>query len=237
MRKSFGFTLIELLVAMIIFAGIMTLIVTYLGASNESTRRTQVRSEVQDRVRTVMQLVSQDLQLAGSSRLLNANSTTVAQSVANWLPCGSSQRCVSLVGTDTGATNKDTVRVRYVTSLAADPANACRIVEYTYDGNTVRRGDDAGCTSYTTSPAPSPIADNILALNITYLCSDSSSNANPANCPAGSYPRTAQITVMGTSASTIPGYVDPGSYSVACPAGRICYELRQEVLMPSMKDN
>ncbi len=223
-----GFTLVELLVAMGILAGILTLVAVYFGDQRDLTRRTQSRSEVQDRVRMVMQMVTQDLQMVGSRGFLdtNGNLVTTVSSGCSGVNC--------LTSTNAGV--QDGFAVQYVTNLRSDSAQACRVVQYAFSGNTLQRSDvPCGTTASLVDLAP-----DILAMDIQYQCSNNTT-ADTASCPAGSYPRSARVTVIGQSATTISNiasssYTTVSGSAVNCPAGRICLALTQEILMPNLKN-
>ncbi|WP_279165308.1 PilW family protein [Thermus scotoductus] len=229
MRK--GLTLVEVLVAMGLLVVLLGVAVRYFASTAELSRETQAKSELQDRVRMVMQVVSGDLQMAGA-RYWNSGT----QNRAFVLPAGK-----VLTGTNGGA--KDTLGLYYVTSLRAQ-GQACRRVAYGFQGDTLRRSDvNATPTSGSDCTEPptafQPLADGILALDIRYLCSDGTQKDTP-DCGTGAYPRSTLVEVVGYSLTPVrsPGPATLTTVSgeqVSCPQGRACYALRQEVLMPNLK--
>ncbi|WP_243029311.1 prepilin-type N-terminal cleavage/methylation domain-containing protein [Thermus altitudinis] len=230
MRQK-GFTLVEALVALAILVVLLGLAVRYFTNNAELARETQARSELQDRVRMVMQVVSGDLQMAGAS-YWNRN----AQNIGFTLPSGH-----ILEGTDGG--HKDSLKISYVTSLR-DLSQACRRVEYAFQDDTLLRSDvnatpSNGRDCQTPAPSFQPLADGILALDIRYLCSNGLSNDTP-DCGPDAYPRSAVVEVVGYSLSPMKS-AGPQSITtvsgetVTCLAGRGCYALRQEVLLPNLK--
>lgn len=233
MRRR-GFTLVELLIAMGILAGILTLVAVYFGDQRDLTQRTQSRSEVQDRVRMVMQMVTQDLQMVGSRGFLDSSGnliTTVSSGC-------SGVNCI----TSSNAGVQDGFRAQYVTTLRRDlaqqpdPTQACRAVRYAFSGNTLQRSD-VPCGS---ADSLVDLAPHILALDIQYQCSNNTTS-DTESCPSGSYPRSARVTVIGQSASTVANisassYTTASGSTVGCPAGRICLALTQEILMPNLKN-
>lgn len=82
MRK--GFTLVELLIAAAILVTVLAVALRYFVATAEAGRLTQAKSELQDRVRMVMQVVSGDLQLAGA-KYWTQGSTSVGFTLVNVL--------------------------------------------------------------------------------------------------------------------------------------------------------
>ncbi|GIW25588.1 PilW family protein [Meiothermus sp.] len=226
MRRR-GFTLVELLIAMGILAGILTLVAVYFGGQRDLTQRTQSRSEVQDRVRMVMQMVAQDLQMVGSRGFLDSsgNLITTVSSGCSGVNCLSS----------TNAGVQDGLAVQYVTTLRGSN-QACRAVRYAFSGNTLQRSD-VPCGS---AASLVDLAPNILAMDIQYQCSDNTTS-DTASCPQGSYPRSARVTVIGESMSIVANipassHTTASGSTVNCPAGRICLALTQEVLMPNLKN-
>ncbi|UZX14347.1 prepilin-type N-terminal cleavage/methylation domain-containing protein [Thermus sp. PS18] len=229
--KGRGFSLVEVLLAMALLVVIFGLAVRYFTHSSELARETQIRSELQDRVRMVMQVVSGDLQMAGA-RYWNSGDQNKGFS----LPTGKVLR-----GNNDGA--KDSLSLYYVTSLRNN-TEACRRVDYDFVADTLRRSD-VNATPSTgndcTEPAPSyqPLAEGILALDIVYLCSNGV-KVNEPDCGADAYPRSAIVEVVGYSLNPIKtmgpqNLITVSNESLSCPAGRGCYALRQEVLMPNLK--
>ncbi|TBH17404.1 prepilin-type N-terminal cleavage/methylation domain-containing protein [Thermus thermamylovorans] len=232
MRRSSGFSLVELLVALGLLAALLALALRYFTSTAELARETQARSELQDRVRMVMQVVTADLQMAGATHWVSGGSFALYI-----LPAGS-----VLVGTDGGV--KDTLSLYYVTSLR-EQSQACRRVDYSFQGDTLYRSDvnaTPSSGSDCTQPSPSfqPLAEGILALDIRYLCSDGAEVDTPADCGSEAYPRSALVEAVGYSLTPMraagPATLTTVSgQEVTCPQGRACYALRQEVLMPNLK--
>uniref|UniRef100_UPI002601D53D PilW family protein n=1 Tax=uncultured Meiothermus sp. TaxID=157471 RepID=UPI002601D53D len=220
---------VELLIAMGILAGILALVAVYFGDQRDLTLRTQSRSEVQDRVRMVMQMVTQDLQMVGSRGFLDSsgNLVTTVSSGCSGANC--------LTSTDEGV--QDGFTVQYVTNLRASTAQPCRGVSYAFSSNTLQRSDVpcGGAVSLV------DLAPDILAMDILYQCSNNTTANTSAGCPAGSFPRSARVTVIGQSTSTLSNiastsHTTSSGSTVNCPSGRICLALTQEVLMPNLKN-
>lgn len=226
MRK--GFTLVELLLAAALLATILAVATRYFVATSEAGRLTQTKSELQDRVRMVMQVVSGDLQQAGA-RYWTQGTTSVG---------------FTLVGVLQGVNGgtKDTLTVRYITSLRA-LNSACRRVDYDFQGDTLRRSDVdisplSGSDCLEGRPAPQPLAEGIMALDIRYLCSDGTYKNTP-DCGTNAYPRSVRLTVAGYSLNPVKGgggsLTTASEQTLVCPAQRLCYAMTQEVLMPNLK--
>ncbi len=224
-----GLTLVELLLALALLGVVLLVSLRYFIISGETARLTQARNELQDRIRVGMQLVTGDLQLAGArywTQGTGALGFTLGQ---------------VLVGENRGV--QDTLTVRYVTSLRAQDS-ACRRVDYRMEGETLERSDvnitpSAGTDCLEGTPSFGPLADAILALDIRYICSDGSLRDDP-NCPTGTYPRSARVTLGGRTLTRVgpgvrPGFTTVSGQEVACPEGHLCFALTQEVLLPNLK--
>lgn len=247
--KRHGFSLVELLLASAILVILGALVTRALVDQADLARRTQARSEVQDRVRMVMELAKQDLMMAGSSRYVSFSASSansfiagVTESISGWSPCSSSNPCLSAAAGNSTSL-RDSFSVRYITSLRAT-SDACRKVEYSFNSYTVQRSD-VSCS--VTTASPQPLADNILILNVRFECSDgSSADTGSPPCTGNRYARAAYITVVGFSLTPAPGNppdsqtfnVQSGNSTLTetCPAGRICFGTSERVELPSLKD-
>jgi prepilin-type N-terminal cleavage/methylation domain-containing protein len=233
-----GFSVVELLVAATILSVVLGLVATYFMQQSDMSRRTQARSEVQDKVRFSMQLVGQDLQMAGSSRYVTGDSGAVNLSVS--LPSCSFTTCLEAVNAAGGANHQDAFNVRYITSLRS-AAEACRDVRYRLSGNVLQRSD-VTCGN---NASFVDLADNVLALDVVYICSNGNRyhSLPDANCAgAVAYPRSAEITLLARSNTPVSGapattVTTASNQSVSCGPGFACFSLTQEVLMPNLKDN
>ncbi|GAA6750725.1 hypothetical protein Thermus77412_12110 [Thermus antranikianii] len=246
MRK--GFSLIEVLVATVILAILGAIVARALADQADLSRRVQARNEVQDKGRVVMELVKQDLFLAGSNRYVTLSNpgdssfvAFVTASVPNWSDCSSTNPCLSAASANSTSV-QDSFSVRYVTSLR-DLNQACRRVRYQFSGNTLQRSDVV-CVN---SDSLQPLADQVLALNLRFECSDGTiEDAGSPPCSGNRYPRAALVTVVVASTNLAPGNPsDAASFTIqtgnstqtiACPSGRICYGLTERVELPSLKD-
>jgi prepilin-type N-terminal cleavage/methylation domain-containing protein len=233
MKRQSGFTIIEMLVAGAVFAVVMGMVGMFFSSNTQLQRRTQARSELQDRVRTVMQLLTQDLQLVGAGQYISGSSV---QKVSGWNRCDVT---VCIDGTNDSTTNRDTVSGRYVTSLLAF-ADACRKFSYSFSGTTLRRSD-VKCNAAGSSDQD--LADNILALDIKYECSTGTGYDVASGCPrnSGQFLRSVKVTVVGQS-DTVYGqdttpYPLANGGSVNCSSNYLCFGMTQEVLLPNLKDN
>ncbi|WP_243094021.1 prepilin-type N-terminal cleavage/methylation domain-containing protein [Thermus thalpophilus] len=243
--KRHGFTLLELLLATAILVVLGALVARALLDQADLARRTQARNEVQDRARMVLELVKQDLLLAGSSRYVSFNSGASfipVVSTAAWSgqACSASNPCLQADAANATAV-RDRFSVRYVTSLRPSSA-ACRKVAYSFSGTTLQRSDVA-CGS---SDSPQPLADNILALNVVFECANGTTAHGGTPLCSGSYPRAAKVTVVASSLRQAPGNppeatsftveTASGNSTISCPPGYICYALTERVELPSLKD-
>jgi prepilin-type N-terminal cleavage/methylation domain-containing protein len=239
--SKLGATLIELLIVMAILGIIMGAITSYLSQSSAATRQQQNKSELQDRVRSVVQMLTQDLGQTGSSRYAISDNNNTAP-LEESCPV---EECLLAVNSST----RDKVKVKYVSSLSTE-SQACHQVLYVFDSGsfTLERLDvaDSNCSATVDETLALALADNILAFDLRYLCSNGnmiSTYPNSTSCPADgtAYPRSALFTVIGRSAKPVPGtaakyYSTISGRSVTCPADYTCYALNQEVQMPNLKD-
>jgi Tfp pilus assembly protein PilW len=227
-RKPSGFNILELVISLALIIVVLGIVSSYLVQESNLSRRTQARNEVQDRVRIVMQLVRQDLQQAGSSRFIDASTLDVNATVSGWTSCTSTSPC--LTGTNNG--NQDSFTVRYITSLKSVGVS-CRQVTYSFasGSNDLQRTDAEGCSG---TPTPVVIASDILAMNIQYQCGMNTTDQDTPNCGTNSFTRSAVVTIMGQSEVNV-GATDDSTWLVACPSNKTCFQLREEVLLPSLK--
>ncbi|GEM84900.1 prepilin-type cleavage/methylation domain-containing protein [Meiothermus hypogaeus] len=181
----------------------------------------QERNEVQDRARLVLQMVSQDLILAGSSRFIRGNE--VRFDAANWVSCAPGTPC--LTGTDDS--ERDTFVTRYHTSLYPN-GQECRSIGYSFSGTTLLRADvpcSQAPTGAIVASSYREFAPDITQLNIRYVCGDAAATevGLPSGCiavanPTERFVRAALVTVTATS-----------------PQGTYTYTIAQRVPIRNLK--
>jgi type II secretory pathway pseudopilin PulG len=220
--RQFGFTMVELLIASTIMIVVLAIAGVFLAQQSQLQKATQNRSELQDRVRVGMQLVTQDLALAGNSAVMGLNG---AKLDITWPGCfDGAAGCVRV--SDAGAT----LEVRYLSSQFAS-GSECRDITYRLLGTGVFERSDVGCGATATYV---PLADNMVDFTTTVHCSNGTDlTAFPSgSCPPlSSYGRSVTVDLMGQSRS--PG---SGDTAAGCATGYVCYAMTQETLMPNMKD-
>jgi prepilin-type N-terminal cleavage/methylation domain-containing protein len=200
--RNQGLSILELMVVLAIFGAVLAIATRFFASQSQDTRIIQERNEVQDRARLVLQLVSQDLILAGSSRFIRGNE--VRFDAANWVSCAPGTPCLS--GTDN--TNNDTFMTRYHTSLYPS-GQECRSVGYSFSSTTLLRAD-VPCSQAPTNNIPASsyreFATGITQLNIRYVCGDSAATevGLPSGCiavanPTERFVRAALVTVTAVS--------------------------------------
>lgn len=224
-KRSLGLTVVELLIASSIVVIVLGLASIFLAQQAQMQKRVQTRNEVQDRVRVGMQLVVQDLALAGNSVVID--STGAKSEATNWPFCfDGGKGC--LVLEDQGL-DDSAVSVRYLTSQFP-AAQACRDVTYRLEGTTLQRSD-VPCEA---DPAFVDLASDILEFKAQVICSTGVLyDAFPTGgCGGGtSYGRSMLVSLRAQSSVPLDGQTD-----ATCPEERICFEMQQEVLIPNMKD-
>jgi len=219
--RTQGFTILELLVVLVIFTGVLTIATRFLASQSQDTRIVQERNEVQDRARLVLQMVSQDLILAGSSRFIRGNEVRFDE--ANWVSCAPGTPCL----TGTNNSERDTFITRYHTSLYPN-GQECRAVGYAFSGTTLLRAD-VPCSQAPTGDIPASsyreFAANITQLNISYVCGDAAATevGLPSDCgavvnPTERFVRAALVTVTAAS-----------------PQGTYTYTIAQRVPIRNLK--
>jgi type II secretory pathway component PulJ len=244
--RTHGFTILELLLAGAMLGTLMTGLGMYFVSTTDLDRRSQAQADVQDKIRTGVQLLTQDLQTLGSSRYIKGSEVL---NHADWAGCDVSPKCLEgTTGTTAAAGVKstpDSLQGRYITSLLPE-SEACRKFAYRVTNTSLERSEQP-CTSISTNFAE--LADGILGFDIVYLCSDNEQVNTPA-CPTvtlGStsvvrFVRSARFTLIGRSSQQIPNantaeqYALPSGGQVSCPAKYSCFAMTQDVLMPNLKD-
>ena len=181
--RTAGFTLIEVMVAGAVLVIVLGIVAIFFGDQARLTRRTQARSDTQDRARLVMQLITQDLSLTGATNYIlptggidSTASITTCPKVTDSATSTSFASCMEVVN----QVSQDGVSLVYVNSLRSQ-AQACRTVAYGFVGNTLYRHDASftcGDTTQTlvdptsvTAPSFTSVADDIVAMDIALTCS------------------------------------------------------------------
>ena len=247
--RELGFTVVELLIAGFVLTVVLAATGFFLAQQSTLNKRTQAKAEVQDKTRMVMQLVTSDLQLAGASVYADASGAlqTISPDLGICPTVGSRNSCLGGYDGAGGSSVKDHIATAYVTTLR--PTNqACREVGYRFSGDDLLRADRV-CTGAhvdtTSSAGFDTLATNVLALDVTYVCSNGvviSTVPDTTNCPPGvSYVRSALVSVVAQSDAEVPGQ-EPQTFTLSsgatvdCGADRYCMELTQEVLLTNLKD-
>lgn len=220
-----GITIVELLVASLILVVLLGTLGVFFARQTDLQRRVQARNEVQDRIRVAMQLVTQDLALAGNSTVID--STGARSSGVTWPFCFDGARgCLELA--NEGPVSS-TVQVRYVSSQFP-AAEACRDVTYRLSGSTLQRSDvECGDLAAFVDLAP-----DVLEFKVSVICSTGTAfdEFPVSGCGSSvSYGRSALVFIAGQSSNPINGVAGED-----CDEGRICFDVQQEVLIPNMKD-
>ena len=236
-----GMTFIELLIAAAVFVVVLGLASVFFAQQVQLQRAVQSRNEVQDRTRVAMQLVTQDLSLAGNVWRLNAQGLPEVPITA-FGGCFA-EGCLTL---DSGSPDS-ALAMRYMSSqFEAD--EACREVHYRVTDSVLLRAD-VTCGDGVADPDDFvALASDMLGFVVVFVCSEGTriDEFPSLDCPeVTSYPRSALVSVAASStvrssasAATLDLVsTDPSSPRLeVCPNGRVCHVMNQEVLLPNLKD-
>jgi Tfp pilus assembly protein PilW len=202
--RTAGITLVELLVALAIGGLLLGLLGAYFSQQTRTSSKIQARHDVANKVRAAAELISQDLQVAGSQAI------AVDDGGAKYidLPGGAcnSQERKGCVATEHDADlNLTTTRIVYATSLV--PAEPCRQVDYIFDhdAEVLYRRDESCVNPSSTDLAEHVLAEGITDFEITYRCAalEGAASALEFHTPAECYENEtvvveALISISGT---------------------------------------
>jgi type II secretory pathway component PulJ len=205
-RQTLGVTVVELLIVMAILGIIMTVLAAYFVQQTRLTSQTQARNEVEVKVRTVAEVMAQDILMSGS-RIINSNGSVRSVALSDYctLSAVDDDPCVRV---DSGLL----VTTFYATSLRGEPFEdeingvtvtidpACRRVIYRLDNDGTLRRSDVACVR---NDSLQPFATNITAATVTFECANGTVVSDPLSCyGASSFPIQATIAVAGRSDNT-----------------------------------
>lgn len=220
-----GLTVIELIIAGAILVVVLGLGSIFLSQQSQVQRVVQARNDVQDRARVAIQIITQDLSLAGNSGFVRADGTYVQ-------PSGSSP-CPNDLCLELNAFGDAVIRVHYVTGqVIATGTSQCRQVAYRVDQGALLRADVA-CNATLDPDDYEVLAEGTTGVAVELICSTGSRITT--------YPPIDACDVM-ENGSTVRGYPRTAivTYGGENPVGRggrpIEFTMTQEVLMPNLKD-
>lgn len=246
--RTAAITLIEVLVAGAIVVVVLGISAVFLGRQTTLQRAVQARNEVQDRVRVSMQLVTQDLALAGNRVLVSADGTATEEIFGCFDPDDDTTSCLTVSSAD--ATTSE-IELRYLSSQFPS-TESCRDVAYRVTADDVLQRSDVVCPSVgIADPQYVDLASGVLAVKAVVLCSNGTRYETfppPSGCTSGTaYGRSALVSIVAASRIPTPNASSSETYpvvttdpdaptSVACPTDRKCFGLTQETHMPNLKD-
>ncbi len=201
-RRLKGVTVVELLIVMAILGIIMSVLIAYFAQQSRLTSRTQARNEVEIKVRTVAEIIAQDLQMAGSRIVY------IGDNVHNVTELGkhcttraeNDDPCVTIQG-------GSIVTLYYASSLRI-VSDACRKVRYSFGAppntNVLNRADHRCAVE---GWFPQPIASNITSVEVSFECANGTvlqAGTDPLQCYTvhDSFPIQGTVTVTGRSDNT-----------------------------------
>lgn len=201
-------TVIELLIVVAIVGVVLSALTAYFAMQTRVSGNVQARNQLETTLRSVAEIVMQDLQLAGSRAVYNGVSVTYLDLRASPEPADpasaewaawKSQQCTSAhrdgcVEVGSGSTD---LTIYYATSLDR-AGSACRRVDYLLDDGTLFRREVA-CDDVATPFDGFAFADGIDEFSVSFICHDPDNRVdNIADCyTATTYPREASVTVGG----------------------------------------
>lgn len=197
-----GITIVELLIAVAILGIVLSLLSTYFISQTRTSSRIQAANEVEIKVRTTAEIMTQDLQMAGSRIVVDRSGAAPVTKYVNDLLT----ECSPLKGTTTYCVKSSAasplLTLYYATSLRQDDSatpvdERCRRVDYDLDGDTLRRSEVV-CGN---DPTFQEFSTRISNLNISFLCEDNTTSTDPAGCyaAADNFPQQATVAVTGLS--------------------------------------
>src|SRR5690606_37941070 len=172
-RQS-GFTLIELLISMAVVGIILISLTTIFVSQTRISERTQDRNEVDSKLRSIAEVVMQDLQQAGSVATFDGVTQPIYRNAELGTGCSRSERSGCVV---VGANSID-LSVYYMTSLVrpsggtwARGAAACRRIDYQIQDDELFRRDVA-CGDTSTAFSDYSFATGVDDLSLSFICHD-----------------------------------------------------------------
>ena len=200
-RLKVGLTVIELLIVLALLGMLMALLMSFFSAQLRVAGQTQARNEAAVKLRTVAELLVQDLQMAGARAVVDSGGmqTVLSDDICILEPgyeeggAGEVPPCLEYAQQDSGAMAG--LRLFYASSLRT--SNPCRQISFETGSSTLRRSD-VRCDA--SSQSLQPVATNVDEVRIEFACGSGERPAgnDPLACyEAGSYPHRAVVTVSG----------------------------------------
>jgi|GEM_PF-6225601 len=214
MRSRSGLTVVELLIVAAIVVIILAVLTAFFAGQTRVSCGIQDRNELENKLKTVAELVMQDIQQAGSVATYASSVPTYAL-VELGPGCSRSERSGCVVTSGDG----NVVTTLYLTSLVrpngatweAGKNAACRQVDYDIMNGIFSRRDVA-CDATPAGFEGFDLASGITDVTVQFTCgvvADEESEikgdpfTDPSLCYAAkSYPREALISVTGVSQGT-----------------------------------
>lgn len=213
-RRTSGITVAELLIVLAIGGIILATLTAFFQAQTRASASLQARNEVEGTLRSVGEVLMQDLQLAGSRAVYDGTAVTYielrqseepddpeSEEWALWkaTQCSGAHRdgCVVL---NEGEAD---LAIYYATSLDRGGGDACRKVEYFLDDDGILYRKDVSCGDTSTGFDGFAFASGITSIDLSFVCHDPAPDEivdNIAACYSGTtYPRQATFTISGAS--------------------------------------
>lgn len=255
--SSAGLTIVELLIAAVVLVTVLAMGGALLSQQSQLQRAVQARNDAQDQARVVLQLVTQDLSLAGSTVVVDTATGGIRSprlglcSDEGSIPVPG---CLQVVADAGGLVSA--LSASYVSSQFA-AADACRVVRYRVTGDGALQRSDVGCDGFDPNDVDTfaTLAPITRAFRVSIVCSsgDVVASFDRETCTdvnasgERAYGRSAIVSFVGQSAinlrsstATTHEFVraaanDREVATVACGTGFFCAGQTQEVLLPNLK--
>lgn len=221
-----GIGLVELLVVLAILGLLLGMLIAYFGQETKATALSQAQNTLQVKLRSVGEVVMQDLELAGA-RSIVVSSGAVLRPALDTTGSGTitDSACTSSDASGCLQWDSEYLTIYYLSRLTSEP---CHKVVYRFSANELDRGDTEAAVNpqvlcdVSATPTYSELASGITAFDLTFVCGDSSlspsasQEKDPSYCHSkGSYVAEADITISGEV--NYRGRVLDASFSAKAP--------------------
>lgn len=224
MKRSAGITILELLIVLAIMSVIMGVLTAFFRQQTQLSSHIQARNEVQTKLRSVAEVIMQDLQMAGSRATFDGSKVIYLEPVLaedvepddkdsaehkEWreTQCNAQYRngCVVVIesdaGNEPGAEEYAVTEfsIYYATSLRDD--ENCRRIDYLLGDDATLMRRDVACQDTDTEYEGFDFAGNIDEIELFFICHDPETIEGSVSACYGddTYPRQGTVRISGRS--------------------------------------